>query len=505
MSDEAVRPSSDSATAQTRSGLIAVRRALVLILMTLVVPGSAQLAAGNRKVGRIAFRTWLAALAVLLLIGLLALVMREEILGLLTNWMLVIIDVARWLLLALGIGWSLLVLDAWRLANPPAMPRVGAAISAVIAFSLVIAGTAVGWTATNVLGSTVSAIEGMLGQGGSDTQVQNGRYNILLLGGDSGSGREGLRPDSITVASVDAATGRTVLLSLPRNLQRVPFPTSSPLHSLYPDGYYCPKAKPGDECMLNGVYTLAMQKKSLFPGVKNPGVETTQAVVEEILGLKINYWVLIDIKGMQSLIDALGGVRIDVNERVPMGSSHSSAGIFDYIEPGKGKLLDGFHAVWFARSREGAGGSDYKRMIRQKCVMTAMLKQMDPVTVITKFQAIAGATTKVAGTSLPTAQLGTMSKLAMKAKSLPTASVSFTPPLLQARTRGASATADPDFAQIRKLTAEVITASEALDAAKPVAAPSSATSTATKTATAKSTASVNSTKTDDLDAVCKAS
>ena len=42
----------------------------------------------------------------------------------------------------------------------------------------------------------------------------DGRYNILLLGGDSGAGRTGLRPDSIQLASVDAETGRRGALRL---------------------------------------------------------------------------------------------------------------------------------------------------------------------------------------------------------------------------------------------------------------------------------------------------
>ena len=60
--------------------------------------------------------------------------------------------------------------------------------------------------------------------GGGDQVAKQGRYNVLLLGGDAGRDRVGLRPDSMTVASVDAETGRTVLISLPRNLQAVPFP-----------------------------------------------------------------------------------------------------------------------------------------------------------------------------------------------------------------------------------------------------------------------------------------
>ncbi len=51
----------------------------------------------------------------------------------------------------------------------------------------------------------------------------HGRYNVLLLGGDSGADRWGMRPDSLTVASIDEETGKTVLVSLPRNLQGFSF------------------------------------------------------------------------------------------------------------------------------------------------------------------------------------------------------------------------------------------------------------------------------------------
>ncbi len=51
--------------------------------------------------------------------------------------------------------------------------------------------------------------------------------------------------------------------------------------------------------------------------------------------------------------------------------------------------LNGFETLWFARSRESA--DDYSRMARQKCVMNAMLQQLSPGTVVTKFEAIASA------------------------------------------------------------------------------------------------------------------
>ena len=56
----------DRATAADRAARVRYRRALMLMVMTLVVPGSAQLVAGNRRVGRFATRLW----AVLVVLGL---------------------------------------------------------------------------------------------------------------------------------------------------------------------------------------------------------------------------------------------------------------------------------------------------------------------------------------------------------------------------------------------------------------------------------------------------
>lgn len=55
------------------------------------------------------------------------------------------------------------------------------------------------------------------------------RVNILLLGGDAGKGRTGTRTDTVMVASIDTKTGATVLFSLPRNLEKIPFPPGSKL------------------------------------------------------------------------------------------------------------------------------------------------------------------------------------------------------------------------------------------------------------------------------------
>jgi LCP family protein required for cell wall assembly len=322
--------------------------------------------------------------------------------------------------------------------------------------------------------------------GGGDQVAKHGRYNILLMGGDAGRDRVGLRPDSMTVASVDAETGRTVLISLPRNLQAVPFPSYSPLHDRFPEGYRCRDGS----CMLNAIYTYASEHRDLYPGVQNPGAQATKEAIEAATGLTINYWVLIDLKGFESLVDSVGGITMDVYRRVPIGGGSSK--IYGYVEEGQNRHLNGFEALWFARSRSDS--SDYDRMVRQKCVMNAMLNQFDPITVLTKFNKIAAASREVVATDIPTSEVGTMINLALKAKGLPVSSVAMMPPLINPNS--------PDFTLVRGTVQKRIEASEAID--RPVTEPTPA-APPSATAKPKSTASSSQkAQADDLGKVCSA-
>jgi hypothetical protein len=88
------------------------------------------------------------------------------------------------------------------------------------------------------------------------------RVNVLLLGGDGGVHRVGVRTDTMILLSLDTRTGRTIMFSLPRNMMNAQFPADSPLHDLYPSGF----AGYGDPgaWMLNAVYR---QVPMLHPGV----------------------------------------------------------------------------------------------------------------------------------------------------------------------------------------------------------------------------------------------
>ncbi len=433
-------------SARLRGDAIAFRRALTLLVMTLLVPGSAQLVAGSRRLGRLAVRVWLGVLAVLAIFVALALLQRTWAIGLYAH------PVTQWLLagffLVAGAGWVLLLLDAWRLGRPLdlsgrrslGLTALAGALALVVGFGSLQA-SAASRSQAELFGS-------VLGGGGSSSPT-NGRINVLLLGADADPTRPGLRTDAIMVASVSATTGRTVLFSLPRNLQKAPFPADSALRKLYPGGYVCPD----QSCLLNAVYTEGVTHAAQYPGVRDAGVAALRETVQETLGLRINYYAMIDIRGFESLIDAVGGINLDIARAVPIGGG--SAKIEGYIQPGKNVHLNGFQAIWFARSREGS--SDYDRMARQKCVINAMTRQLNPVTVITKFNAIAAAGSNVLATDVPTGDVGRLLELADQGRRLPLASVSFAPPLIQP--------VDPDFKLIRSSVVEALSRSVDLDRA----------------------------------------
>ena len=168
-------------------------------------------------------------------------------------------------------------------------------------------------------------------------------------------------------------------------------------------GFWCED----QSCLLNAVHHEAEKHPALFTGVKNPGLVATRDVISETLGLKLNYYAMVDMRGFRSLVDALGGVTLDIAKAVPIGGG--SARVEGYIQPGEEVHLDGFQALWFARSRHGS--SDYERMVRQKCVINALAKQVTPLNVVTRFTELAAAGSSMVRTDVPTTQLAHLAEL----------------------------------------------------------------------------------------------
>ena len=395
------------------------RRAFTLVALTLLVPGSAQLVAGNRALGRLALRVWFSLLLASGALGLLLLASRSVAVGLLgRSWVLTGL---QWTLTAFAVLWAVLFVDAWRLGRPSGLVAASRRwLTALTAGLLVVTSGGLVYAASSV-GAGRDALDAMF-RGNQATASTDGRYNILLLGADSGRDRVGTRPDSIQLVSVDEQTGRAVTFGFSRDTENINFRPGSTMARLMPEGWNC-----GDECLLNGLYTWGQDHAALFPpGTRNPGELATEEAVEALSGLKVHYFVMVDLTGFRKMVDAVGGLDLTVKHRTPIGGGTSR--IVGWIEPGT-QHLDGYHALWYARSRQGS--TNYERMARQRCVVTAMVGQLDPQTVLLRFQKIAAASSGLIETDLPRSELGRFAELAMKTRAQKIRGVNFVPPLIK--------------------------------------------------------------------------
>ncbi len=266
------------------------------------------------------------------------------------------------------------------------------------------------------------------------------RVSVLLLGGDGSITREGVRTDSMIVASMDVETGRTTLFSLPRNLMNVPFPKNSRLAKLYPHGY----RGGGDQSnwMLNAVYGVvpALHPKVLGKS-DNEGADALKQAVEGALGIPVDYYMLVNLAGFRTIVNAMGGVTVNINEPVPIGGQ-PSLGIppESYLEPGPNRRLKGFQALWFSRGRYGS--DDYDRMERQRCMIDAIIDEARPFNLLRRYQALAAAGKKIVRTDVPRDLLPAFVDLTIRVKDSPVQSVVF-------RSSEAFFPGDPDFAWMR--------------------------------------------------------
>lgn len=434
-----------------RDTSVMTRRAWVLVVLNVLIPGSPQLIAGNRRLGRFAVSTTFILWALVIIAVLLFVLARPTFITIATNYFA--LWIAQAAILFYAVLWIVLSFDTLRLIR---LVRVGPRARAAVAGLAVVALVAVGGTAAYgvmVAGVTRDTV-GDVFAGQTVVPPVDGRYNFMLLGGDAGADRDGLRPDSISVVSVEAATGKATIIGIPRNMQNVPFVAGSPMLAEYPDGYGVDGCDV-DVCLVNSIYTeVELDHPELYPDAvangSNPGIEGMRDAVEGILGITIQYYVLIDMQGLVDLIDSLGGIEITVSERLPITDEVDENGDpYDpdtpWIEAGV-QHMDGSTALAYARIR--AGLNDYIRMEHQRQVQEAIIQQFDPANILSKFQAVAQAGSRVVSTDIPQAVLGQFVELATKSRSQEIATLELVPPDVDPD--------GPDFAYVRELVASAL-------------------------------------------------
>ncbi len=411
-----------------------------------VVPGTAFLASGRR-------RLWTAVLVVFLLLvagGLwLATAGRRTAARLLVDstslsWVLAAVVVV-------ALAWVLVVVTGYRSLLPRRSSRPRLAVGALLVAALVAAVAYPAYRVGTVAVAQLGLLDGLFADDRESATVDDAvdpfgtkeRVNVLLLGGDGGEGREGVRTDTVIVASIATETGETTLFSLPRNLEDLPFPADSPLAAIYPDGF---DAGSESESLLNAVYRNGpAQHPGVLGATDDPGADFLKLGVGEALGLDIDYFVLVNLDGFSRLVDALGGITVNVNYYVPVNGNPGTGELPDaYIAPGPDQEMDGATALAFARGRFGL--TDYDRMDRQRCTINAIIDAADPITLLEQYQELAATTQDIVSTDIPQTALDDFVDLGFLVKDAEVRSVVFDPSLIDP--------AYPDYDLMRRIVSD---------------------------------------------------
>ena len=175
--------------------------------------------------------------------------------------------------------------------------------------------------------------------------------NFLFLGIP---GKEYAAPwltDTIIVGSFNSNNGSVSLISIPRDLI-IKIPDS------------------GNITKINALYSLGKTFSPLEP------IKFIKEKITEITGLKIDYYILIDVIGLERFIDSVGGVNITVSDDISYprfpGANYSYEPF--YLSAGFHNL-NGHEAVRFARSRNSLRG-DFDRIQRQRQLIQALKNQI---------------------------------------------------------------------------------------------------------------------------------
>ncbi|MBF8289637.1 MAG: LytR family transcriptional regulator [Chloroflexi bacterium] len=262
---------------------------------------------------------------------------------------------------------------AWRVAAvlhaffdgryPVRAGRAGAA-----GLVLVLAAVVVPHGVANAWGSTAKSAfaqifegDGAIGPGQLVAAADRGpgndeRMNILVVGIDKTPSRSATLTDSLTVVSIDPVGDTATIVSLPRDLVRVP---------LVNGNLFGPK--------LNSLMAYADRHPEQFP---EGGMRALEDAVGLLLGIEIHYYAQIDFFGFVKLVDAVGGVDITVKKSI-YDENYDGLGVNPEGVRGWGvdagpNHFTGWEALAYSRLRKADGESDFTRAARQQEVLLAI-------------------------------------------------------------------------------------------------------------------------------------
>ncbi|CAI8755200.1 polyisoprenyl-teichoic acid--peptidoglycan teichoic acid transferase [Brevibacillus sp. IT-7CA2] len=249
------------------------------------------------------------------------------------------------------------------------------------------------------------------------------RVNILLMGVDRrGMKNNGLpRSDSMMLVSIDPAGKRYDMFSILRDTYvDIPGKGSSRINSAIVEG----------------------------------GPELAMETVSQFTGLPVDRYVITDFEGFKALIDAVGGVEIDVEKNMYYHDP-TDKGVYD-INLKKGlQKLDGDKALQYVRFRHDAT-SDYTRTERQRKLMSAVVNQMKNGTTLIQLPTILKEVTPYIQTNISSVDMLKLSALGLKLDTLQPGNYQLPPMGMFRESNRAGSVLVPDVDQVQSFMQEKI-------------------------------------------------
>jgi LCP family protein required for cell wall assembly len=233
----------------------------------------------------------------------------------------------------------------------------------------------------------------------SDSSVFNKRINLLILGldrrpayGDDGEplpipddNQAGHLTDTIMVATIDPVGKTSSLLSFPRDMQ-IDIHTKNFVY----------------EDRINTSYGVGVRDG----GNVSSGAEQLKLDMKENFGIEIDHYVILDFKGVEKLVNAVGGIEIDIPYDLSVGNwyySDDDRNAQWLSFPSGNNKLDGYHAVAFGRHREY--DSDFHRVKRQQLVVKAALAKVFSLKLLNNPLELWSAYNKTVRTDIPESKM----------------------------------------------------------------------------------------------------
>jgi LCP family protein required for cell wall assembly len=286
------------------------------------------------------------------------------------------------------------------------------------------------------------------------------RLNILLIGADEQEG--GHNTDTLIVVSIDPISKLVAMFSLPRDMVDIPLPPG-PARSIIGATY---------PSKINSLFVRVRNRADLFPGTsRTRGYNALKSVLGNLYGLDVKYFVEVNFNGFIKVVNALGGVTINVQSPLIDEDYPGPHGRLRIYIPSGVQHMTGEQALIYARSRHGKfgrGSSDYDRGQRQQRILLSLREQLNISTVLPRINDLASAMSQAVRTDIPRDLLPQLLGLADSVDTKTIRSYVFAPPRYgqEGSRNGLGFIIEPYVARIRSAVKEAFVIDPALEATR---------------------------------------